>query len=86
MSVKYGVLKRLPVEKRLDISKLDLMVSNWVLLLDAETLATLCAASSEHSAATLGGHTSTEAVALSALAVVRLIGAFHLSFPFIFKE
>jgi len=54
--------------------------------LNAEALATLCATSSEYSAATLGGHASTETVALRTLAIVRLISAFHIIFPFIFKE
>jgi len=54
--------------------------------LNAEALTTLCATSSEYSTATLGGHTSTETVALRTLAIVRLISAFHINFPFIFKE
>lgn len=54
--------------------------------LHAETLASLCAASTKHGTTTLGGHASTKAVALRALAVVRLVGAFHLPFPFIIKE
>ena len=45
--------------------------------LDGETLAALGAATSEHLTAALGGHTSTEAVGLGALALVRLIRTLH---------
>ena len=50
--------------------------------LDGQALAPLSTTRSENSAAALGSHTSTEAVALGALAFVRLIGAFHCFFPF----
>lgn len=54
--------------------------------LHAETLASLCATGTKHCTTTLGGHASTKAMALRALAIVRLVGAFHLPFPFIIKE
>ena len=55
------------------------MVSTW---LDGQALATLCAATSEYGTAALGGHTSTETVSLSTLALVRLIRALHITYPF----
>ena len=54
------------------------MVSNLKLSLHAETLAPLGATSSQHLAAALRRHTRTEAVALGALARVRLIRALHI--------
>ena len=48
------------------------------LSLHAETLASLCATSSQHLTAALGRHTSTETVALSPLTSVRLIRALHI--------
>ena len=66
---------------------LDLMVSTPGFSLDGETLAPLSTTGSEDSATTLGGHAGTEAVALGALAFVRLIGAFHCStFPFMVQR
>lgn len=53
-------------------------IQAWSRPLDAKTLAALCTAGGENSTASLGRHTSTETMALGALAVVRLIGAFHL--------
>lgn len=53
-------------------------IQAWPRLLDAKTLAALCTAGGENRTASLGRHTSTETMALGALAVVRLIGAFHL--------
>lgn len=50
--------------------------------LNAETLASFGATSGENGAAALGGHASTEAVALGALASVRLVSAFHFPCPF----
>ena len=47
--------------------------------LDGETLATLCTTASQHGTTTLGGHTSTEAMALRTLASVRLISALHIT-------
>ena len=54
-----------------------------VSLLDSETLAALGTTTGEHGTTTLSGHTGTEAMALGALAFVRLIGAFHCFFPFL---
>ena len=47
--------------------------------LDGETLATLCATAGQDGASALGGHTSTEAMALRTLASVRLISALHIT-------
>ena len=74
------------MEKRCDMSALDLMVSNGLLRLDAEALAALRATSREHGTAGLCGHTGTEAMALGALTGIGLVGAFHRLFPFIFKR
>ena len=82
MNVRYGVCRRLPHENRSEISPRDLMVSNLKLSLHAETLAPLGATSSQHLAAALRRHTSTETVALSPLTSVRLIRALHGHFPF----
>ena len=46
--------------------------------LDGEALATLCATTREYGAAALSRHTGTETMALSALALVRLVGALHI--------
>ena len=54
--------------------------------LHAETLAPLVAPSLEHGTAALSSHARTEAVALSTLALVRLIRTFHISIPFVFAE
>ena len=54
--------------------------------LHAQALATLRATCGEHCATCFGGHTITETVALSALALVRLIRAFHLIEPFTMKK
>ena len=54
------------------------MVSNLKLSLHAEPLAPLGATSSQHLAAALRRHTSTETVALSPLTSVRLIRALHI--------
>ena len=62
MNVRYGVCRRLPHENRSEISPRDLMVSNLKLSLHAETLAPLGATSSQHLAAALRRHTSTETV------------------------
>ena len=78
MNVRYGVCRRLPHENRSEISPRDLMVSNLKLSLHAETLAPLGATSSQHLAAALRRHTSTETVALSPLTSVRLIRALHI--------
>ena len=78
MNVRYGVCRRLPHENRSEISPRDLMVSNLKLSLHAETLAALGATSSQHLAAALRRHTSTETVALSPLTSVRLIRALHI--------
>ena len=83
--VRNGVLILRPDAKSWEISVLDLMVSNRGLL-HGEALTPLSATGSENSAAALGGHAGTEAVALGALAFVRLIGAFHCSFPFVVSE
>lgn len=53
--------------------------------LHAQTLTTLSAAGREHCTTCLGGHAITETVALSALALVRLIRAFHFVEPFTIK-
>ena len=45
--------------------------------LHGKALAPLGTTTGQHSAAALGGHTSTETMALCALARIRLIGAFH---------
>lgn len=50
-------------------------------ILDGKALAALGATASENGAAALGGHTSTEAVGLSALALVRLIRTLHDDYP-----
>lgn len=52
------------------------------LKLHAETLATLGTTTSENGTTALGGHTGTEAMRLSTLALVRLIGALHDANPF----
>ena len=78
MNVRYGVCRRLPHENRSEISLPDLIVSNLELSLHAETLASLSTASSQHFAAALRRHTSTETVALSPLTSVRLIRALHI--------
>jgi len=70
MNVRYGVCRRLPHENRSEISPRDLMVSNLKLSLHAETLAPLGATSSQHLAAALRRHTSTETVALSPFMVL----------------
>lgn len=86
MNVRYGVCTREPCENRSDISALDFMVSNVRSDLHAQALASLSAARGQNGTATLGRHASTEAVALGPLAGVRLIGAFHVSIPFVFAE
>ncbi len=50
-------------------------------VLHAEALAALCTTRREHGTTALGGHTGTEAVALSALARIRLIRTFHNQNP-----
>ena len=54
------------------------LVPRMTLIGDGELLATLGATASEHLTSVFGGHTSTEAVALSTLTSVRLIGALHI--------
>ena len=44
---------------------------------DGQTLAALGTTASEHGATALGSHTSTEAVSLSTLALVRLVSTLH---------
>lgn len=81
--VRECAFKRFPCMKTRDTSVLDLMVANTRnLVLHAETLAALCTTSFQHSTAALGGHACTKAMGLSAMALVRLISAFHISFPF----
>jgi len=46
-------------------------------VLDSELLATLGTATGEDGAAALGGHTSTETVALGALALIGLVRTLH---------
>lgn len=55
-------------------------------LLHAETLASFGATACENGTAALGGHASTETVALGALASVRLVGALHDEIPFMVYE
>ena len=74
--------KRLPFANREEISALDLMVSNPRPRLHAEALASLGATSGQDGTAALRRHAGTEAVALGALARVRLIRALHGHFPF----
>ena len=50
--------------------------------LDGELVTALGTTTSEHSTAALGCHARTEAMALSTLALVRLIRTFHISIPF----
>ena len=45
--------------------------------LDGELVTALGTTTSEHGTAALGGHTSTEAVALGALPLIRLIRTLH---------
>ena len=70
--------KRFPREKICEISSFDLMTSKERTL-DAQTLTTLCTPPCENSPTTLRGHTSTESMALSAFALVRLIRTLHRS-------
>ena len=51
-------------------------------LLDGQALTTLVTASLQHGATALGSHTSTEAMGLRALTLVRLISPLHFSVPF----
>ena len=46
-------------------------------VLDSELLATLGTATGENGAAALGGHASTEAVALGALVLIGLVRTLH---------
>lgn len=54
-----------------------LHASRLLLVAHRQTLAPLGAATGEHGAAALGGHTGTEAVGLGALALIRLIRTLH---------
>jgi len=47
-------------------------------MLDGKALTSLCTASGENTAATLGCHAGTEAMALRTFAGVGLIGALHM--------
>lgn len=49
--------------------------------LDGKALAALGTTTSEHGAAALGGHTSTEAVGLGTLTLVRLVRTLHSYYP-----
>lgn len=59
-------------------ARLDGRFQTDALSLHAEALAALKAATSQDSTTTLRGHTSTETVALGALALIRLISALHI--------
>ena len=60
-----------------EIRDLDTRLNRLHDALNGEALATLCTTASQNGTAALGGHTSTEAMALRTLASVRLISALH---------